>query len=97
MLPSWRKKVSPLSQSIQGYDILITVLTLQYVHTDMSPQGELSVEESSTGIVKVSLDPKAENGEFYSVSARLTSILINSGMVPNIRGELYICEVSQYL
>ena len=87
MLPSWRKKVSLLSQSIQGYDTPITVLTLQYVHTDMSPGGELTVEESSAGVVKVSLNPKAENGEFYSVSARLTSILINSGMVPNIRGD----------
>jgi len=63
------------------------MLTLQYVRTDMSPGGNLTVEESAPGIVKISLDPKAENGEFYSVSARLTSILINSGMVANIHGD----------
>ena len=33
----------------------------------MSPQGVLSVEECATGIVNVTFDPAAENGEFYQV------------------------------
>jgi len=44
------------------------ILTLQYVKTDMSPQGTLGVEEVATGIVKVTLDSKTESGEFYQVS-----------------------------
>jgi len=33
----------------------------------MSPMGDLTVEESSSGIIKVTLDPKIESGEFYQV------------------------------
>lgn len=64
------------------------MLTLQYVRTDMSPQGTLTVEEAASGIVKVTLDPKTENGEFYSVSPSPIVILMNSGMVLNILGNL---------
>ena len=31
--------------------------------------GILTVEEAATGIVKVTLNPKTENGEFYQVSS----------------------------
>ena len=47
--------------------ILNCWLTLQYVRTDMSPEGILSVEESAIGIAKVTFDSATENGEFYQV------------------------------
>jgi hypothetical protein len=41
----------------------------------MSPQGVLTVEESTEGIAKVILDPKLESGEFYSVRIRASVVL----------------------
>jgi hypothetical protein len=54
---------------------LKSVTDVKYVKTDMSPQGVLSVEECTTGIVNVTFDPATENGEFYQVQipAKITA------------------------
>jgi hypothetical protein len=33
----------------------------------MSPQGTISVDESSSGIIKVTLDSETKSAEFYNV------------------------------
>jgi hypothetical protein len=53
----------------------------------MSPKGEISVDESSSGIIKVTLDPGTKSGEFYQVNESL-GVLIDSGMAANILGKI---------
>jgi len=54
----------------------------------MSPQGVLSVEESATGIVNVTIDPATENGEFYQVqNPRKIAADNSSGMEPSTPGK----------
>jgi hypothetical protein len=40
----------------------------------MAPGGILTVDESSSGIAKVALDPNIKNGEFYQVFPRRYSV-----------------------
>jgi ribosomal 30S subunit maturation factor RimM len=64
----------------------------------MSPNGEITVEESSTGIVKVTLDPKLENGEFYQVklmSHAVLRIVGHFGLISGLRNQAADCWLVQ--